>query len=268
MKMHLILGFAMTVLLGQSSAKATSFFIRPFSQFTQTAPNVVRGTISNIHVENGITDEGAKTIFTYANLDVKEVLKGTITTAQISIRKIGGSKDGVTLEIPSSPDFIEGEDTVLFLSSQQNDKSYEVTGLELGKFGIKEVNGEQVLTGGLFSYSKTPSGGEDQHNLSAGDLSENRRPWSLGQVREMIQKQGSNPPAASPSPNLTRSEPKTMPTQNGQQPIEIYNKNNDSPQNYKNFSTTEPEKTGTSVPYYWGVASILAIALFLYFRGR
>ena len=107
--------------------------------------------ISNIHVENGLTNEGGKTIYTFANLDVKEVLKGTLNFNRILIRKIGGSKDGMTLEIPSSPEFTEGEETVLFLGPEKEDHSFEVTGLELGKYGLQDQNGQVVLTGGIFN---------------------------------------------------------------------------------------------------------------------
>ena len=106
MKMHSLLAFALTM----QTAFATSFYIRPFSEFTKSTSNIIRGKISNIHVENGTTPDGGKTLYTFANLEIKEVIKGGISGTQINIRKLGGSKDGVTLEVPSSVEFSEKEE--------------------------------------------------------------------------------------------------------------------------------------------------------------
>ena len=173
-----------------NSSDATSFYIRPFSEFTQTTETIVHGTLSNIHTENGLTGDGGKTIYTYANLAIKEVLKGKINSNQILIRKIGGSKDGLTLEIPSSPELIEGEETVLYLSSEKEDHAYEITGLELGKFGLQEKNGELILTGGIFNYgNKNDAHPGETLNNEDPNLKENSQEWSINQLKSMIAKQ-------------------------------------------------------------------------------
>lgn len=187
-------------------AKATSFYIRPFSEFTQTTPNIVHGKLSNIHTENSITSDGARTIYTYAHLEVKEVLKGDLHQKQsITVRKIGGTKDGVTLEIPSSPEFKSDDDTVVFLSPEKEDQSYEVLGLELGKFGLEEKNGNSFLTGGIFNYSKSgPEGSESDHSVRAKELAENQHPWSLNQLRALIRTQNE---AANPNSDIRTTLP-------------------------------------------------------------
>ncbi len=191
MILHSLLALTSVVISG---AQATSFYIRPFSEFTQTSPVIVHGKLTNVRTDNSIAADGRRTIYTYANLEVREVLKGDLhQKSTITIRKAGGTKDGMTLEIPSSPEFKENDDTVLFLSAEKEDNSYEVLGLELGKFGLEEKNGEMILTGGIFNYSKpTPHSDHDEH-VRAKDLAENQKPWSLTQLRTLIHKQSGTP---------------------------------------------------------------------------
>ncbi|MBC7398152.1 MAG: hypothetical protein H7333_11985 [Bdellovibrionales bacterium] len=205
----MILHFLLALIpLQTPAAKATSFYIRPFSEFTETTPVIVRGKLNNIHAENSITADGARTIYTYANLEVKEVFKGDLhQKSAITVRKIGGTKNGMTLEVPSSPQFKENEETVLFLSAEKEDQAYEVLGLELGKFGLDEKNGEVILTGGIFNYSKPdPEHGHD-HSERAKNLVENQQDWNLGKLRALIQSQKASPPnlKISSSPDLQKS---------------------------------------------------------------
>ena len=263
--MHLILASAFSLLTISASSFATSFFIRPFSEFTQSAPIVVRGILSNPRVESSITSDGSRTIYTYANLDVKESIKGNVPTGNVLIRKIGGTKDNVTLEIPGSPEFLDGEETVLFLSPQQEDRSYEVTGLELGKFGLKDEKGERILTGGLFAYSKNMENDADGHANRAADLSENQRSWTLSELKTLVQRQGSGPITnKNGAPNQTSHSvsPTSSPTLS---PSVISNQLN--PVTTKNSIAPDPEKPATSL-LYWGIALIAAIGLIIYFRGR
>lgn len=209
--MHSLLAFILTI----PSAWSTSFYIRPFSEFTKTTPNIIRGKTTNIRVENGVAPDGVKTIYTFANLDIKDVIKGSISGSQIQIRKLGGSKDGVTLEIPSSVEFTDKEEGVFFLSEELEDHSYEVSSMELGKFLITEKNGEEILHGGLFDYSKPESGHEHENNVVAGNISENLKPWSIAQLRELVKSQQSSAPTTTPETQKTAvvsnspEEPKT-----------------------------------------------------------
>lgn len=191
MKMHSLLALLLTV----QCAFATSFYIRPFSEFTKTTPNIIRGKLNNIRVENGRLPDGGATIFTFASLDIKEVIKGNITGTQIQIRKLGGSKDGITLEIPSSVEFTEKEEGVYFLSDELEDHSYEVSSLELGKFTLVQKNGNEVLEGGIFAYSKPKPGHE--HDVHADDISENLKPWSVEDLKELVKNQQATQPAPS-----------------------------------------------------------------------
>jgi len=223
--MHLLLVFALTMKV----AFATSFYIRPFSEFTKSTSNIVRGRINNIHTENSADPEGIKTIYTFANLEIKEVIKGNLVGSQIQIRKLGGSKDGVTLEIPSSVEFTEKEEGVFFLSDELEDHSYEVSSLELGKFNLVKKNGEEILTGGIFNYSQPHPG--DDHDVMADNISENLKPWSINQLKELVKSQKntdisvtSTNPRESP-PTISTPSPSTHTTQNQKKIISEENEN-------------------------------------------
>jgi hypothetical protein len=178
MILHFLLGFV-------CQANATSYYIQPFSQFTHEASAIAHGTLSNIHTENSVSPTGQKVIYTYATLTVSDALKGPIDNGQsVLVRKIGGTKDGYTLTIPGTPEFTEGEDTVLFMGAENSDQSREITNLELGKFGTETKDGKTTLTGGLFTYSK-----KSEHNM-AGSVPENQHPWTLKDLRALIEKQG------------------------------------------------------------------------------
>jgi len=180
--------------------QATSFFIQPFPDFTRNAPNIVHGKLHQPRAEYAVTQNGDRSIHTYADLEIKEVLKGSITGQNILIRKAGGTKDGVTLHIPGSPEFQEGEESVFYLSNEiPEDHCFEVVGLELGKFGITEKNGEKIITGGLLGFS---SGQEANEGIGPG-IVENQRTWSLRQLRSLIETQRAEEPASSASASST-----------------------------------------------------------------
>jgi len=260
MKMHLLFAFGAAALL-LPSAHATSFNIPPFSDFTASAPNVVRGIVSNVHAENAVTDDGGKTVYTFATLSVEEVLKGGIHDSNITLRQLGGSTNEMTIEIPSSPEFHENEETVVFLGDEQEDHSYEVTGLELGKYDLKDVNGDKVLTGGIFNYSRTPTGITPDPRLQ-----ENRTPWSLNRLRSLIRSQGKAPPkpTASIAPDSASASTAPVPTT-----VPESSAAPNSPPHSSLRSQSNPD-TPASLP--WGSivlgAIVVGVLLRLYFKSR
>jgi hypothetical protein len=266
MKMHSLL--ALLILIPQ--AHATSFFIRPFSEFTKTTNVIVRGVTTGIHAEKVSNQIGEQMIYTYANLGIREVIKGSITGASIRIRRAGGTLDGVTLDIPSSVEFKEGEEGVFFLGDEQDDRSFEVTGMELGKFRIEAQNGNEILKGGIFAYSKPKSGNHDSHaghGHQADDISENLKPWSIQQLKDLIQSQGDTPPenppvgSSQPSPELpavtssTNSEQKKSDTT---APTPSINENSDALQQEPLYIT----------PTFWYVLALSILTLSVYLVKR
>lgn len=235
---------------------ATSLYLPTFSELTKNSAHIARGTLTNIHATNEVTSDGMKAIYTYANLEVKEVLKGNFKKSNIVIKKVGGTVDGYTVDIPSSPEFTEGEDTLLFLSEEKPDQSFEVNNLELGKFELEEKNGELVLKGGLFNYGTGESHEEVLPNSK--DLSENKKTWTLTALKNLIAGQDSENTAGTRpgSPVNTQSvaatassDTKTLPTTTAE-------------------SSKDPSEPKTSSSTLWAGLGLALLSLALFFKFR
>ena len=149
MKLHFI---SMLLFLHLPAASATSFHAESIESFTVKSKHIVRGTVKRQQVEKTTAADGTVILYTYALIEVKEPLKGGITRNEIRVRRLGGETEGYHHEVPGSPEFKENEDTVLFLTGEQEDGSYEIESMEMGKFGLRSENGSEVLTGGMLQY--------------------------------------------------------------------------------------------------------------------
>lgn len=170
MKLHFI---SMLFALQPSPAYSTSFHPESIESFSAKARHIVRGTVKNQRVEKVTGTDGSITIYTYALVEVKEPLKGGIDKSEIRVRRLGGETEGYHHEVPGSPEFKENEDTVLFLTGEQEDGSYEIESMEIGKFGVRMENGSEILTGGMLQYLK-----------KAGDPS--AKPLTLDDLRKTV----------------------------------------------------------------------------------
>jgi hypothetical protein len=251
-------------------AHSTSFYIRPFSEFARDTPNMVRGHLHGTHSEWVITSDGIKSIYTYARLEITEVLKGPIKRPEIQIRKPGGTKDGLTLDIPSSPEFHENEETVLFLGPETDDHSYEVVGMELGKFGIEEKNGETILKGGIFNYSHEHVDDFGQSNPESNP--ENKRSWSIKDVKTLVQTQSVNPPQKESRPAVSAQASAAPMTQIQATPIPKTPLTESSPSSLLTPSATSKTDAPKTVPasFAWVVflAGAAFFGIFLYLRRK
>jgi hypothetical protein len=195
-----------------------------------------------------------------------EVLKGTITKPSLPIRKLGGTKDGITLHIPGSPEFQDGEDSVFFLGSENEDHSYELKGLELGKFGLQEKNGELELTGGLLGYSTGP---EATEAMGPGVV-ENRRTWTLKQLKEVIETQKKETPTIKTNDSAAGNA--TTSTVPGSTPVETTAQSGASAQsNTSEPGTTGPFESGTVPANFAGLLFLVGgafLGIFLYLRRK
>jgi hypothetical protein len=272
MNLHRILLGSFIIMSNLCSA--TSFFIRPFDEFTQSAPHIVRGTVERIRVEHGVTEDGGKTIYTFANLNVREVIKGAITTDRLTLRKLGGSKDGVTLDIPSSVEFVEGEESVFFLGAENPDRSFPVTGMQLGKFGLREENGTQILTGGLFDFSEHQEHAEhtESHQTTERASEVNRKRWTLNDLRTLVKNQPSYVPNPTPDTS-TLAQSNTPPTNFNESttksPTSLSQSDirNDAPP--PNAIDSSSEKNSGLALFAWAVGAILlAASLFMIIRKK
>jgi hypothetical protein len=172
------------------SVDASSFFEQPFPDTVRAAPAIVRGKIGKSSTEWTTLSDGSKHLFTYYDVDVKEGLKGGPRSgAPIRIRELGGSKEGVTLQVSGTAQFETGEDVVVMLgdSSSAGDGSYPVQGMMMGKYNLeKGSDGKEYLRGA--GLASTAQAGVDKNPVV-----------TLEKLREIIHEQASESGVKAPS---------------------------------------------------------------------
>lgn len=194
-------------------AWATSFIERPFPQTVQDSPVIVHGRVGPTYTDWGHESDGGKRIYTYWELEIVEVLKGSVDGAQgvLRMREMGGEKDGMGMQVPGSAQFNTGEDVVVFLSDKNSEGSYDVWGLMMGKLNVqKNGDGKEILSG--------PAINNLTHSRLLDDESHGDTPsaskWTLDALRNLVASQGSTPPPESQNPSIKRvvkSEPSAAP---------------------------------------------------------
>ncbi len=177
---------------------ATSFYPQAFPRSVSQAPNIVRGTVRSLSTQWAENGPAGRSLFTYAELDVQEILKATTTLLTerkekqpLKVRQPGGEKDGVGLIVPGAARFKEGEDTILFLGEPNSDQSFDVQSLMMGKFQlIRDARGEIMLSGpGL----ETQAGVEhlepslEKNGVHSDSYASSS--WSLAALRQLIKDQ-------------------------------------------------------------------------------
>lgn len=200
--------FVLFGLIG-SQAQATSFISKSFPDSVKDAPVIVRGVIGMSYADEARTSEGGKRIYTYYELTPSEVFKGALPMGSIIVRQIGGTKEGVVMEVPGTARFSRGEEVVLMLSQQNLDGSLDIRGLMMGKFSIQKMNGKEYLVGAGAITPDQVEQGEVEH----GNHEEENRSTSAYSVEDLR--------------NLVQLE-RTVDT--SKQPVPIQVKNAESPQ--------------------------------------
>jgi hypothetical protein len=135
------------------SAWGTTFFQQPIEVTEKEAPMVVRGTIESSQAYWVVDPDSSKKIYTYFDLNVSEVFKGSLEAPKkIRIRELGGEVGRVGYHVEGTAQFKIGEEVVLNLGSPllkgTPEEVYPVQGLMMGKFNIKkDENGKEYLEG-------------------------------------------------------------------------------------------------------------------------
>jgi hypothetical protein len=109
-------------------------------------------------------DDTTGLVCTYVRLSVREVLKGDITSREITLKEPGGQLGGPVTVVFGAPTFAQGERVLLYLDTWP-DGSMKVHEMLLGKFSIVR----DTRTGQLFAVRNTQ--GEHVEVLPAADPS-------------------------------------------------------------------------------------------------
>ncbi|MEO5971269.1 MAG: hypothetical protein ABIQ95_15185 [Bdellovibrionia bacterium] len=246
-----------------SLAGATSFFPQPFPDTVKGAPIIVRGKAGASYSDWNNDDFGGKRIYTFYDLQPTEVLKGNINkSSSLSMRELGGEKDGVGLTVPGVSEFEKGEDTVVFLKERNSSGSYDVQGMMMGKYNIqKDADGTEYLTGmGLNNFNHLGN------NTDVTPAASPPKKWTLNDLRTLIRSQAGSEANSEgdksvqdSNPNTkTLSSPPTLPRQAGPSPVQI-----PDPQTSPSTPIVESTDPGSGFPNFWIFILTLAGAIVL-----
>ncbi len=173
-------------------AQATTFLQRPFPETIAEAPFIVRGIVGNSHSDWSSLKDGARRIYTFTDLGISEVIRGNVPGQQLVVRELGGTKDGMGMEVSGTAQFTRGEEVVLLLGETNPDGSRDVRGMMMGKFNIQQdAKGTQFLIGpGLSEVDPEGMPGHD-HSPKTGGHGDTV--WSLNALRKLVREQDAAP---------------------------------------------------------------------------
>ena len=128
-----IVGFLLLVGALPPAARALTVVPRSFDELVARADIVFKGTV--VHVNPQWIGEGqSRRIVTFVTFQVDETYKGAPERNQ-TLRFLGGTVDGTTLEVPDMPVFAVGQRAVLFVTG--NGRQYcPLVGVQQGRFHV------------------------------------------------------------------------------------------------------------------------------------
>ena len=125
-------------------AKATSVVAPAFEEMADKADLVFEGKVIGSRAEWRSVAAG-RVIFTLVEFETQEVLKGNAGVS-VTLQFLGGTVEGVTLEVADVPRFNPGERVVLFVEGN-GVQFCPVVGVFHGKFGLRkdDKNGRDIV---------------------------------------------------------------------------------------------------------------------------
>ena len=155
-----------------SAAHATTVIPPSFDELVGEAELIFEGTCTD--VKSQWTGEGAQRhIVTYVTFKVEETLKGT-PGGSYTIRMLGGTVDGTTMEVSDSPKFKMGDRDILFV--QQNGRQFiPLVGIMHGRYRVQHdqaTGRDVVLTNRGRALSDVKDVGQEDHHHGSATAAE------------------------------------------------------------------------------------------------
>jgi hypothetical protein len=127
---------AIGLLAAEQSAHATSLANLSVEQITDASTYIVRGTVTRTWTV--VDDHGM--VWTRAEVEVTDVLKGPDRPATIEVESMGGvGPDGQVVSMEGATRFSAMEDAVFFLHPVAGEPRFHTVGWFLGKYTIRRA---------------------------------------------------------------------------------------------------------------------------------
>lgn len=128
----------LAVLLLAATAQATIVKSVSVEEMAKTADVIVVGEVLS---RTSSWNDAKTRIYTVTRVRVGEAIKGSTGGAEIQIRQIGGTLDGLTQQIVGNAKLAEGEEVLVFLDRDETLPFHYVVGMAQGKFSIDRKSG-------------------------------------------------------------------------------------------------------------------------------
>jgi len=170
MKIYRTLFLASCTLLAFSTARATTVVPPTFDELVGQAELIFQGTVTE--VKSQWTGEGGERhIVSYVTFKVEDAVKGD-PGANYTMRMLGGTVDGTTMEVTDTPKFKVGEREIVFVE-HNGTQFIPLVGIMHGRFQVKQDSArgtEVVLTNsGRAVTNLAQLGKEDSHAHATGN---------------------------------------------------------------------------------------------------
>ena len=163
-----------------ATALATTVIPPSFDELVSRAEMIFQGRVTDVRSE--WTGEGAQRhIMSYVTLRVEDPIKGK-PGSTVTLRMLGGTVGGETMEVTDAPKFKVGDRDILFVENNGT-QFVPLDGIMHGRFRVKkDITGQEtVLTNEGAPLSDITELGKDEKGASAG------RAISKQQFRQAIQ---------------------------------------------------------------------------------
>jgi len=138
------------------STRATTVIPPTFEQLVEQAELIFQGSVTD--VRSSWVGEGAQRhIVSYVSFQVEDAIKGS-PGGSFTIRLLGGTVDGETMEVTDSPKFKVGDRDILFVE-HNGEQFVPLVGIMHGRFHVQHdpQSGRDIVTTGE---------GEPVHNVA------------------------------------------------------------------------------------------------------
>jgi hypothetical protein len=130
--------------LALASARATTVIPPTFDQLVGDAELIFQGTVTNARSQ-WIGEGTARHIVTYVTFSIEDAIKGA-PGGSYTIRMLGGTVDGETIEVSDTPKFKVGDRDILFVEHNGN-QFVPFVGIMHGRFHIQtDAGGREIVT--------------------------------------------------------------------------------------------------------------------------
>ena len=166
MKRSYFLAVLAAFFVASSSVYATTVIPPSFDELVSRAEVIFQGSVTDVRSQ--WVGEGAqRRIVTYVTLKVDDAIKGS-PGATYTMRMLGGTVDGQTMEVSDSPKFKKGDRDFLFV--EHNGQQFiPLVGIMHGRFHVeREQNGHEfVAINDGEPLSNVATLGKEEHGVSS-----------------------------------------------------------------------------------------------------